>query len=754
MPTSGKMWTVESIAQLRAIPVAQVSAGTLLCVVGYHTLNDGGGGLFVYDPSSSAEDGGTSFRPAVGRGRYLRLIQDPSVVRAAWFGAKNDGIHPAHREIQRAIDYALQYGIRDVHLECGLYRIEDTLHLGYGQTFSEVSLIGAGRMYRAEPAFGGTALLVPFHDRPAIAVQGARISSVRSLSLRGPNFDHVQQTFEVPGDLPTRATDFADPLLWVDPTFPTAADSRYAPCCAIAIDPYAGVRPAISYPDVSYPPWTWTGGSPPAQYGKVFSSAVEIFDVYIGGFVAGVVLQPCDADGNGDFTKIHRCMFELGRYGISVCNTQSRNVSIRDCEYAWLHTFLTNSAHGRRSGRLDGPIDNVSGGVSYQLVEIGALTSSGPLRFRHIYFEAQVRFGTLGTAAASNCPVVLEGCTVGTWSDFGHSPGSFIQLNGETTLQITGCQLYFPHFMVISGLTTPVLVDGCSIANAVWDDTWRPIYQQQMPQDISLAPQGQAAQNYLCGGLFCTGGMQVRGSLNGQIATSVGVYGAYRFQSTVTGNRAIVHCAAEKLSYTSGTFPDHAALLRGRKPVTYLNKAGFGDTANVSFAGASLSFDNLGQQISYASHVQPGDLLLDAPTATLFVVREIVGLRVTAEIVTNYQIVQGVKVPLVTFQPSSGYLLLYPCTALKTRLELRGNTTAGSPVITMVRRPDGYGGDLSQSLAPGDLLYWTGERWDLPQTFPQITRVESVVDGVGGGTVTVSQAAYRTASDVPVTMVW
>lgn len=79
-------FSVSTIAALKALSVAGVSTGTQASVAGYYTAFDGGGGLFVYNgSSSSADNAGTIIAPSVGSGRWLRIYLNE--ISAAGFGA-------------------------------------------------------------------------------------------------------------------------------------------------------------------------------------------------------------------------------------------------------------------------------------------------------------------------------------------------------------------------------------------------------------------------------------------------------------------------------------------------------------------------------------------------------------------------------------------------------------------------------------------------------------------------------------------
>jgi len=714
-----------NVADLKALPVKQLKLqdGQLVDLLGYINPGDGGGGLFRYLSSSAAEDTGIVFT-ANGGGHFERLY-DTSWIRAEWFGADPTGKNAtpqAIHAIQLAIDYALQHVIAEVRLGNGTFQIIDTIQLGYGDTFRTVSLVGAGPQFG--DGFSGTVIVATFKDRPAIAIQGARYSAVKDLTLRGVNLDHVNQVFS--GDFSTKALQLIDPASWVDAAFLQGApnaDSQHAPYAGIAIDPYSGSKPSDGYPDVSYPSWV-TNRQP---YGKDFSTGVLIENVHIAGFVVGVVNQPCNADENGDFTKIHKCSFVALKYGISIGNSQSRNVSIRDCEYGLVHTFLTNTTHGRRSGQLGGPIDNISGGASFQFADL-FLSYSGAVRFSNIYFESQIKFGRLGVNASDNSPAVFESCSFGPDSSLHYNPDCFITTSPYATLNFIGCNLvYYGKFMNLVNDQCAIVFDCCTFVND--------------QSDSSYTPSEKIAQNQLCGGVYCYRPPQVNGAINSTAWLGT-TPSPYLYSNTVSGTRGIVHQGAERLSYTSNNYPGNFVMLRARKQPIFLGKQ------DATLNGDTLTFTNPGQDGSYFYTAQVGDLVYDPFSQTLFVIDSISGKSITAKIEINFRVENGNKVPNApgTTIQTTGYFIVISSSCFKTDFEYRGNTTAGSKVIANVRRPDGYSGLIGQNFAAADLLFHSGELWDQNWPFPEVTRIVSV--DPQAGTITVDQSATNTINDI------
>lgn len=78
-----------SIAELTALDVSSLAA-TLVYVSGYYASGDGGGGWFEYlSGNSDTADGGITFAPDAGSGRWKRVEREEIYVEM--FGAKGDG---------------------------------------------------------------------------------------------------------------------------------------------------------------------------------------------------------------------------------------------------------------------------------------------------------------------------------------------------------------------------------------------------------------------------------------------------------------------------------------------------------------------------------------------------------------------------------------------------------------------------------------------------------------------------------------
>ena len=97
---------VDTIAALVALVKGTLMNGQTCRVLGYYSANDGGGGDFYWDSTSTTTvDTGTCFQAAAGgTGRWLRVFHDSKEVDVRWFGAKNDGT-PCTTIVQAVYDW-------------------------------------------------------------------------------------------------------------------------------------------------------------------------------------------------------------------------------------------------------------------------------------------------------------------------------------------------------------------------------------------------------------------------------------------------------------------------------------------------------------------------------------------------------------------------------------------------------------------------------------------------------------------------
>lgn len=804
--------TFQRVLDLRSLGSGETTA---VKVLGYYSNGDGGGGDFFWDPLATADDNhGTTIQvTGVASGRWIRSLP-PGGVSVKYFGAKGDGYTDDTAAIQATIDHALQNKLANVYMPDGIYRTCGPLHLGYGDTFRTVNLLGADSTAYADPGFPGVTIIADFADAPAIVVQGGRNVKIKHIAIRGASYRYGLLTW---GPLINTQTvsyqDVSDPERWVT-NIPDNGRTRYAPYAGIAIDPYAGHRPAISYPDVSYPPWTgiavtgaadngagliqltvestsgmytgqdvhvsdvngtteangtdWTiifidathidlqgaafvhaytgGGRVSAQYNKGYSSTTTIENVTIDGFFVGVANQPCDADGNGDFTTIRNCAIMNVSYGVSVGNTQSRNVGISDSQFQYVHTILSTNIVGRQNGRIGGPIVNCSASQVYQLFSFpGVIT--GPVVFDSFYVEEIIRLGVADLGGAQTNPIVCNGCTfiyVGfTTGAITHGIYNVPFYEGSAPLTFNATDVLFSsNFGLISGRNgSSVLIRNSPLQAWGYNGTVT-TDAQKLAYNYLLGGAGVLTEDRSLEGRVCVSALQGLPDPSPALPLSDG------FTNTASG-RSQIHRYVRYIQYAAG---QSGPLL----PVQGVNMAWAIDLATSTTGPAfdpstltlTFTYSDVLQANSNRTRIEPGCIFWHETANAMFVV-DVVSAngsdwRVSATMVTNYQINQvGQYLPVVPV-PMVGSLYLYQTFHKSTTFQYRGDTTSGSPVISNVRRNDGYGGGVPFDFQVGDLVFNNDQFWD--NYLPPGAHI--VATGVG--TITLDKNAQLTAVGAPI----
>jgi hypothetical protein len=604
--------------------------------------------------------------------------------------------------IQAAIDFVMyraQSNGGRVRIPAGTYKTTDCLHLGYGTNARSVVLEGEGYNFRGERQFCGTTIRPTFSDRPAINIQGARGTVVRGLSIIGVLKRYIESnrlgSFE-----PAPTVDDTNPATWHDPSAHANQDARYAPYAGVAIDAYGGARPATSYPDVSYPSFL----GKVAQYNKGASSDVLIEDVYIAGFAVGIANQPCDYDGNGDFTSIRRCYIELCKWGISVGNTQSRNVHIDGLEACFVYAVLTNRRHGKQLGKFGGAVIDLSCFALINIVDFGGFYPQ-PITFINLYAESLWRIGSIVSASHNEGSITFLNCEFyfHNQTDTRGVPTHIVDGGGSGPIDLRFVGSVFsayPSVVAIAPLA-PVF-DGCFFRNENRTSLWQ-----------------KFAHNALAGGLVTTRFEHARGQ--GRIKVSyydldTGSVGATPIwtgpaQTKATRNICTSVYASEILAADDKSAPAVRMPLLADPTTNVVVKTAL-SAISLSNKTLTLTFTARAEWEFYRTGPLPGDVIWDDNSGSVFFVYSRSALTVRAELQNNYRSNGAGGYNTITpFSTETGNLYVVNSRVYTPRYYLRGDTAAASAIITNVARDDGYAAWFDPQIATNDYV-WVSDRHD------------------------------------------
>jgi hypothetical protein len=693
--------------------------------------------------------GGVEVSPAAGQ--FVRFA--PAAIAA-------DNVTDDRNAIQALLDRATNpsdaTAPQRVELPQGGILLGDAIHLGYGGTFPYMTavLIGQGDNYVGDgPSFKGTRLRVTFLDRPAVVVQGGRLSRIQSLGIRGPNRDHVwSPTAPLFG---TGATvDVSDKMAWRNAALAASPNSygRYAPLAGVAVDPYTGSRPTPSYPNVIYPT---SEGPNSRQWDKAPSGQTTLEDVTIVGFEVGVVTMPSGGDGNGDFLSLWRCSLQNNVHAVSVTHTQGRINTFYYCNFGRNHTVLTTNTHGKQQGGVTFVFDACAFGWNVQLLSVDT-AYSGAVSFNGCYGEQVWRIGSLGGFTQNNQSVAFNDCNF-NFSDNGPKlglPATLATGSGNAGVVFRGGLHTLPG---VSVFDCPLEVQDTVFAN-VWIDQLRnkATLDQRKAQQVS-------------------GGILVRPNTIPLNYTRVKARTQYFWDDIDAGGplpfggsfvaggrkRPIPWFVSEVLS-------GFGALPWGPHPrpvpvVRLYDKAAINGIGGFAGLNASTGVGTIKLPETILD-VQKGDLLIDDKTLTVWLVTAVTVVggkpfptRSDCTVVPLNNLKDLDTTPVLrdgTNLTASGNIYVLRSGVYTTTYPLFGDFTAGRNVIDNVSRGDGHAGFLASELGHNDFLllgYMAQGGGAYGHVGPRC-RVAAVSNTGGtteGGRITMDRAATRSGSRVP-----
>jgi hypothetical protein len=671
-------------------------------------------------------------------GAPFRRLESLNLHNPKAWGAKGDGIHDDTAAIRACVDWAIQFGKGRVELGGGVFKVTDTIHLGYGQTFNSVQFEGQGYLYGGEGGntgpFNGSAILATFTDRPVFNFQGARGSVLRGVAIRGALGPWIEScglgqmnTNINPGT--GRYYDDTVHTAWDDPALGPNIDSQHAPYAAITIDAYSGPRPAVGYADATYP--SWTGIT--QQYSRPYSSDVLIEDCHITGFTVAIAVQPCDADGNADFTNVRRVTIDHCKWGISIGNTQSRSVAIDDVKFGLGFCALTNVRHGRRSGKFQGFIKNLNVGACTQAFEFGS-AYAGPVHFSSFYSEALWRIGDLYASSSNEQAITFDSSIFGFENQNDTRGYPATQLNGPGTAQsviFRGC--YFGNYKSV----LPLSQVGVRLENCTFNS-------QDRDTPTLSSPYLRLAHNATCGGV---------------ILPYLGSNGSNSFKwkpfNLDTGAQVSSTLMDRRFNFTSRSFgipiyayeynaaADSAEVLSAPHPLSAYSK----DTiSSISLSGRTLTLVFPSLTTWQVENFGPGngDIIWDDASGSTFFVRSVSGTTVTAELQNNYRSNgSGGWETLIPFSATVGNLYFRNSRFYTPTYPLLVDITSGNSTLANAGRDDSYGAFITE-VQVGDRLYVD----QFKDNFLDITsaNVVNAVNAGSPGSIVISGTPTRTHS--------
>ena len=606
--------------------------------------------------------------------------------------------------LQALIDWRLYLTIYSRHVKpidipAGIFRLASVVQLGYSAYFS-ACIRGTNSPFAN--GMGGTTLLLDVANNPGLALNTVATGSVEDITFYGKLLSYLNEE----GFCLLETPELDDRLLanWF-PSGTPALDPRlrYNPLCAIALDPYAGPAPGTAY-NPPLPP-AWQPDSVRIGYGKVVGCTKVCFRrCTFWGFPVGVVVQPCDADGNGDFTSFEDCCFSRTAVAVSVGNTQSRAVGLLRCQTNICHTAVTTAMHGRQNGRLQGTIVDCSFSAAIQAFDLSnGMAIAGPIVCSNLYMEQAYRIGVIANSSAATGSIVfLGGCFdfhLQSDAEGGRGVPTYV-IGQETNVGYGGnaiVRFVGAHFNNYSTVLT-VLQENSSFQDVSVQGAWA----EAMTSSKTYWPAWKrAAMDMLAGGVVLArlargkGEQRIRhvfwGAAAGETPIDTATCDQYPTSRTYTAS-----LYSRSLSPSAGLMPEAIPNLLAAP----LDKSSFTSTS-LSGRIYQFSYSRPGWALEDYDQIRIGSVLYDLNTGFVFFVKAITGSdpnwTIQAELQNGFRIASGGSVTLErSFSASSG-LMRAVAPGLFTPLFPTLFDTNSSTTLTNVKRGDGYGGYIDNT---------------------------------------------------------
>jgi hypothetical protein len=277
-----------------------------------------------------------------------------------------------------------------------------------------ITIEGRGRpkIGQEDAPTSGPRLIASFTDRPAIVVQNGRAITLRSFKVSGgSNYCALpgQSWYDSSGadNFTARTTTEA----WFNNSTAVSRADRYTPAACIAIDPWGSAVPGGNR-IASVEALGYYAGSPGTTGWRIEDVCMQHCQV---GLLIGVGTNNLSSEG-----EVVNCKAYGTKYGVSLCHSQVKSISISDLQFFANWGVITTNQHGERAAPLPF-VDGLHGSQSNHLVEQGSGSGAG-VTWRNAHVESVYRLspaplgGTIGAASASQVVgFTLEGFTL-NWS--------------------------------------------------------------------------------------------------------------------------------------------------------------------------------------------------------------------------------------------------------------------------------------------------------------------------------------------------
>lgn len=397
-PVSGDVKVVDTISNLKALAVDDYTSAY---VRGYHSTDDGGGGLFYRTTDTTNTNSGSLILSNSAGYAWKRTKNSRDYYAEEW-GAKGDGSTDDAPAIQNLVDYLISGDGGKARFQAGkTYALQSPIILAElsAGSYNQVGGISfeADTHHPSLSAFS-TELHQKNGNLPCVIIQHGRNIQFKGIGFRGMNTFFTEDKVDETENL-------LDTNNYLSSNN-SVSTGRYNPHAGLVTDPFSssstlvGANSGNQYPNLSNY-YTGTAGGT----ATLSLENCNFYDLVVG-FLQNP--NPLSTIQQGDGFSLYDCKFQYCREGIVACQSQSRAVNLFNCGFSFCDTHISTKTYGRQAGAppklFGGQLGNCR-----RLFDIEP--SFGPFEVYGIHSEVVHSIGIIGSAQDGNSsPVLFDAC--------------------------------------------------------------------------------------------------------------------------------------------------------------------------------------------------------------------------------------------------------------------------------------------------------------------------------------------------------
>ena len=360
------------------------------------------------------------------------MEHQPTELNVEMFGAVSNNNFDDTQSIQATINYSYRNMGHYIYFSNGIFNVSKTIHLGWGDRYHNLNIIGDGPINIHTTLFGGTILYSTVLDAPTLNIQGGKDSTITNLTI----FCEKYSQWIIENNLGGVVDEFeGDDSIEESWDHPEITHGRYNSQVAISQDSFNEWSTTFEdeneivfnrFPKPEFPYWI---KEEVKQSSDVIynSSSIKLNNILISGFIIGIGMNVGGGDSNNDVFTIHNTIINYCKYGVSLGHSLSHNFNqYGDSSFFRVFCGYTNN-HGDKLGNISGSISNVTfvDTINMFLINTNQIET---LVLTSIHTKNTYRFGSLKST------LMMYDCKLDFNQELKNKPIPIFTFEGERTM--------------------------------------------------------------------------------------------------------------------------------------------------------------------------------------------------------------------------------------------------------------------------------------------------------------------------------